>query len=1005
MMQRLSRTLIAGLLATTLLTAPAKAEPISTAIGLTMLVEGVIGGTAIFGITAGAIGGAIVGLGVSVGLNLLSNKIFGKAAPSAPSAPATPSGAQLSLSIGAATPRSAIIGLQATAGQLAYWNLYGPDNEYLQLVFPIGVGLHDGLNGVYVNGKRCTLGTPVALGTPVEEFRDGNGNAHLWLRFFHGAADQAADAQLVTNANPAGRWTSAHRGAGVCYVSATLHYDPTLYPSGVPQFLFEVRGLRLYDPRKDSSNGGSGAHRWADPTTWEYSDNPAIGLYTYERGLFVSGVKQIGRGLQPVDLVTDYFVAAANVCDETVTNKDASTEKRYRIGMIVGADRDYAGVEQDFCTAMAGWLYKSAGAHGPIAGTTQLVDARGVFSDADLVVGKTVKYSDKLSRTDLVNAIFGTFSDPAQMWQQVPYPARTSSADETADGQRFEAQHDYPMIPFALQVQRVGEIERRLGRLQATATVPLGFNFSMFEPGDWMTWTSASRGFSKTFLVKGNSVDDDQSTLLTLREIDDDVFDFVPADDQLDPLDPGAGAGRNTPLSTIAIGALDAVQISGAGGLVIPALRINWSPVADRTVTAVMIEYRATGQPAEVKRIRFDNPAAGEGIIAEGIQAGTAYEARGTIETRPARATTFTSWVPQTAPPLHVVPTAKSVIPGGVDPAALSAAVAKAFAIVNGKIAAIEDAIATVARQDATQWSQQVETRRLLSVREGVLSASIEEVSTVAVSTQTAFANYQVTVAATFGDLAASVATNATAIAGVDGKLAASFKVNVNAGSHEASLAAYADNSFAAWRFRADGFQISLNGTGGGGAVDVFEVAMINGAPAIALKANVYADGSIIGRNIAADTLTGNLVKAVTIDTVNIKNAAITVFGTAAVNSSFGLSSSSYFTVLTLSLSVTATLSSTIGVDAMCRVYTQTQSASPQDCAWAIFVNGSMVEEIGISQPGSGTGASARDLMFGLGSVTGTGSAQTITIDIKAKSNQPMNILAGTFVRGVAYKK
>ncbi len=42
-------------------------------------------------------------------------------------------------------------------------------------------------------------------------------------------------------------------------------------------------GRKLYDPRLDSTAGGSGSHRLATPSTWEYSDNPALALGDFLR--------------------------------------------------------------------------------------------------------------------------------------------------------------------------------------------------------------------------------------------------------------------------------------------------------------------------------------------------------------------------------------------------------------------------------------------------------------------------------------------------------------------------------------------------------------------------------------------------------------------------------------------------------------------------------------------------------------------------------------------------
>ncbi len=46
---------------------------------------------------------------------------------------------------------------------------------------------------------------------------------------------------------------------------------------GKLQPLAQIKGSKLYDPRLDSTiPGGSGAHRFADPATWAWSENPKL---------------------------------------------------------------------------------------------------------------------------------------------------------------------------------------------------------------------------------------------------------------------------------------------------------------------------------------------------------------------------------------------------------------------------------------------------------------------------------------------------------------------------------------------------------------------------------------------------------------------------------------------------------------------------------------------------------------------------------------------------------
>jgi hypothetical protein len=42
-------------------------------------------------------------------------------------------------------------------------------------------------------------------------------------------------------------------------------------------------------PALDSTvAGGSGSHRWNDPSTWEWSDNPAVCRYNWVRGIYAN---------------------------------------------------------------------------------------------------------------------------------------------------------------------------------------------------------------------------------------------------------------------------------------------------------------------------------------------------------------------------------------------------------------------------------------------------------------------------------------------------------------------------------------------------------------------------------------------------------------------------------------------------------------------------------------------------------------------------------------------
>ena len=291
---------------------------------------------------------------------------------------------------------------------------------------------------------------------------------------------------------------------------------------------------------------------------------------------------------------------------------------------------------------MAGTLLEDAGIFAPLAGVAQTVALS--FTDSDLVAGQSQVYSSHRSRADLINAVFGTYSEPVQNWASISSPPRVSSADATEDGEELATSIDFPMIYSGTQAQRVEEITRKLARLQATATIVLPFKFSVLEPGDWVTWTSARFGFTKTFLISITTLNPDQTITLTLREIASSAFDWTANTDELSGTAPTNLAGFNSLATTVNAFSIVAAQINASGGVTTPALSCNWTAITDATIKAVIVQYRIQSD-TNVLEQRFADPTTGLGLISSGIQSAAVYEARATIETIPSRAATYTAWV------------------------------------------------------------------------------------------------------------------------------------------------------------------------------------------------------------------------------------------------------------------------------------------------------------------------------------------------------------------------
>lgn len=628
----MKRILILALMAMLAGSEPAAADPITLAIGALVSSIGSIG-TAVGGFIAGlgVLGKALLSIGLSLALSFVSSLFR-------PKPKKAEGGVQSQIQIGGDVPRSAIFGKQATAGHIVYVNTYGSNNAMLEMVFAIGDGQHEGLSRVWVNGKLHGLTQPgVETHYVVDDF-----DSKLTLTFVSGGEDQAALAALVTNANPAGRWTNDHTLSGIAYIVARMQFDEKVFPNSIPQLLFEMEGLKLYDPRLDSTNGGSGSHRWDNPSTWAYSENPAIQLYNYQRGIYLNGERVLGMGLPAADLNTESYVAAANICDESVSLLAGGTEPRYRCGFNVSDGMQHSEVIDRFVEAMGGVIAERAGQYTVFAGVAQ--SSVVTITDGDLVVGKPRTYSAKKSRTERVNAVFGTYSAPDEQWKAVAFPAFTSEVAEADDGgERIAVNLDLAQVFSVTQAQRLAMIERRLGRLQGTAEISLPFAYIRLEAGDWITWNSDRFGFEKVWQVASARIEADQTIRVSLREIATSVFSWVSGDDELDVVQPGVGPSRPPLAGGVSSFAVAASSYVGESLSIFPTIRATWTGIEDETVIAVLTEHRA-GSSGDGVRTVHQNTLGGVGIISDGIQPDTYYEVRATIQTVPAREVSWTAW-------------------------------------------------------------------------------------------------------------------------------------------------------------------------------------------------------------------------------------------------------------------------------------------------------------------------------------------------------------------------
>lgn len=780
----------------------------------------------------GLVGEAIVGIGLSFGISYLSRELQPK------SSTAAPSGMQLTLSYDPNEARRIPLGVSASAGALMYHNVYGPNgNDYVQICYRLGDVACDSLVDVYADGKKITLGSYVSNATvsgyTVEEFPDA-----MWIEFHDGAWDQAADSDLVNHATGTG-FSTKNRGRGICYARVTMKYDAKLFKNGLPAFIWVFKGAKLYDWRKDSTAGGFGAHRWGVESTYEWTENPTVILYNWYRGITVNGQRVGGMNVPAIALPIDVWTASANACDETVGRKEGGTEKRYTMGGTVFVDSDNTTVCRDFVTSMAGSVADCGGVFKPYAGVSQASVL--AITDDDIMWNVPVKYVPKRSRSNLVNAVFGSFNDPGQMYQSTALPPRISPDDETADGGfQFTENYGLTYVSSGTQGQRILEILRRQGRFQRNLSLTLSPAALMLESCDWISWTSRRYGFNTMlFRIVQGTINPEGTVPLEIVETSNDIFAWNPANDELDPANPqtvGSGGARFTTVQGVN---LSSATITGVGDAQTPGLRIVWTPITDSTVTGLLLEYRETGGTVVRSKTIYD-VAFGSYEWSEGILGGLIYEARLTPITTPARAVVSTSWVStggNTAPVVVDVAASANTVPdGAITPAKLSAQARLELSMATAS-AALQGSV----NDRVEELFRMIDQAALASMGIGAINQSAVRITNQNLQTLTeSFAQYQIEVnaaindpetgipaiAASVLDLESRVTHTEDGITAAEARVFLGVTVSNGLGLVTGGIDLYANAQFSSIGFAADRtFFTKPDGTGAKTIVTIGELA------------------------------------------------------------------------------------------------------------------------------------------------------------------------------------
>ncbi len=450
---------------------------------------------------------------------------------------------------------------------------------------------------VAISGGGLTLTVTDGLGSaPVTVvYKTAVNPAVIRVQKHLGTDDQAVDSYL-TSVKPT-EWDSTHRLRGIAYIVVTLDLEDPRFQAGPPNITAKIKGKRLYDPRLDSTNGGSGSHRANDATTWAWSDNPALCVRDWIVG-------EYGMAAASADVADAYTIAAANACDVTYSVSIGGAAPvslpMYRCNGVATTELSREQVLDDLADSMAGFaVYGAQWQVMAGAWSAPVMD----LTDDDLH-GQVEVVQAGASIDELANGVRGTYV-AATSATGSDFPPYQNSTFVTADGDDYWQDIALPYTNTASGCTNIARVLVERGRNGMVITYPAKLRAWPLQVGDRVTVTSAEYGWTaKTFRVTDWQFGLLSPVTLTLQEDAADAYDTIDAVDA----DPTPNTGLPDPwaveaiiLGTPASGTEHLVRY--ADGTVVARVWAPWAALTGAYLqdgqARVVVRWRRVGPDAD----------------------------------------------------------------------------------------------------------------------------------------------------------------------------------------------------------------------------------------------------------------------------------------------------------------------------------------------------------------------------------------------------------------------
>jgi hypothetical protein len=474
----------------------------------------------------------------------------------------------------------------------------GTDNQYLYIAGVLCEGGGKGIESIdeiYVDDKlvvwsgALTDGTVRTVGSTDTNFYKES-TSLISVQGFYGLDNQSASSLLQEQAN----WTSNHKLSGLAYLALRFKWNQDAF-SGIPEVRVTLKGKKIYDPRLDSTKGGSGSHREDTASTWAYSTNSSLILLDYLRNA------RYGKGLPNSAFQTNYdsFKTSANTCETQVTPYTSGTNiNLFETHAVLDSEKKVIDNVRELLVPMRAIFNYTQGTYKLIiegTGSSQLLLTK------DNVVSE-VKLQGE-NKSEKYNRVVGTFTNPEKDYQAdtVSYPPYDDSALAVEDQHAtmlsadnntlLERSFDMTHVTSPYQAEEICEniLKRSRNCLKAEVTVTSeALNLAI---GDIVTATYDTAGFSaKPFRVMSLSINADSTVNLGLEEHQDNFYTWESKSQA--PTIADTVLPNPFSVSAPASVTLGDQLIQYSDGVVITALDVTIGASPDNFVDYYQVEYK-----------------------------------------------------------------------------------------------------------------------------------------------------------------------------------------------------------------------------------------------------------------------------------------------------------------------------------------------------------------------------------------------------------------------------